>query len=118
MDYLGLKDFFINEICVLQNKVISNKQYVDQVLGDINISSRTNRLDAKTELLEKENLELRRIVINKEIITQKLSSSKSINNEKPKNDKTDCWTNKSEENCICENGTECQNPTKENIVHY
>ena len=28
-DFLALKDFFINEICVLRNKLISNKQHVD-----------------------------------------------------------------------------------------
>ena len=70
-DYLALKDFFINKICVVRNEVISNKQYVDQVLADANISSQTSKLIAKSELLEKENMELRRIVINKEIIIQK-----------------------------------------------
>ena len=100
-DYLALKNFFINEICILSNEVISNKQYVDQVLADANISSQTSKLIAKTELLEKENMELRRIVINKEIIIQKLSSNKNITKEIPINDKTDCSTNK---------GEECQNP--------
>ena len=71
-DYLALKDFFINEICVLRNEVISNKQHVDQVLADANISSQTSKLIAKIELLEKENKKLRRIVINKEIIIQEL----------------------------------------------
>ena len=46
-DYFALKDFFINEICVLRNEVISNKQYVDQVLADANISSQTSKLNAK-----------------------------------------------------------------------
>ena len=69
-DYLALKDFFINEICVLRNEVIWNKQYVDQVLGDANISSETNNLGAKIELLEKRNMELRRIVMHKKVITQ------------------------------------------------
>ena len=114
-DYLALKDFFINEICVLRNEVISNKQYVDQVLADANISSQTSKLIAKIELLEKENMELRRIVINKEIIIQKLSSNKNITKEIPKNDKTDCLTNKGEEYSFCESVTECQNPPKENI---
>ena len=44
-DYLALKDFFINEICVLHNGVISNKQYVDQVLAVANISSQTSKLN-------------------------------------------------------------------------
>ena len=78
VDYLALKDFFINEICALRNEVIPNKQYVDQVLAEANISSQTSKLIAKIELLEKENMELRRIVINKEIIIQKLSSNKNI----------------------------------------
>ena len=81
VDYLALKDFFINEICVLCNEVISNKQYVDQVLADANIISQTSKLNAKIELLEKKNMELRRIVINKEINLQKLSSNKK-NNER------------------------------------
>ena len=114
-DYLALKDFFINEICVLRNEVISNKQYVDQVLADANISSQTSKLIAKIELLEKENMELRRIVINKEIIIQKLSCNKNITKEIPKNGKTDCSTNKGEEYSFCESVTECQNPPKENI---
>ena len=38
---------------VLRNKVISNKQYVDQVLADTNIISETSKLNAKTELLGK-----------------------------------------------------------------
>ena len=38
----------------------------------------TTKLIAKIELLEKENMELRRMVINKEIIIQKLSSNKNI----------------------------------------
>ena len=96
-DYLALKDFLINEICVLRNEIISNKHYVDQVLADANISSQISKLIAKTELLEKENMELRNIVINQEIIIQKLSSNKNITKEIPKNDKTDCPTNKGEE---------------------
>ena len=86
-DYLALKDFFINEICVLRNQVISNKQYVDQVLADANISSQTSKLNTKIEFLEKENMELRRIVINKEIIIQKLSANKNMTKETPKNEK-------------------------------
>ena len=50
---------------------------VDQVLADANISSPTSNLNAKIELLEKENVELRRIVINKEAIRQKLPSKKT-----------------------------------------
>ena len=61
--------------------MISNKQYVDQVLADANIISQTSKLNAKIELLEKKNMELRRIVINKEINLQKLSSNKK-NNER------------------------------------
>ena len=114
-DYLALKDFFINEICILRNEVISNKPYVDQVSADANISPQTSKLTAKIQLLEKENVELRRIVINKEIIIQKLSSNKNITKEIPKNDKTDCLTNKGEEYSFCESVTECQNPPKENI---
>ena len=114
-DYLALKDFFINEICVLRNEVISNKQHVDQVLADANISSQTSKLIAKIELLEKENMELRRIVINKEIIIQELSSNKNVTKEIPENDKTDCSTNKDEEYSFCESVTEYQNPPKENI---
>ena len=83
-DYLALKDFFINKICVLRSEVISNKQYVDQVLADANISSQTSKLTAKIEVLEKENMELRRIVINKEIIIQKLSSNKNITKKNSK----------------------------------
>ena len=96
-DYLALKDFFINEICVLCNQVISNKQYVDQVLTDANISSQTSKLIAKIELLVKENMELRRTVINKETITQKLSSNKNITKGIPKHYKAGCATNKCEE---------------------
>ena len=46
-DYLALKDFFINEICVLRKEVISIKQYVDQVLADANIISKTRKLIPK-----------------------------------------------------------------------
>ena len=114
-DYLALKDFFINKICVLRNEVISSKQYVDQILADANISSRTSKLIAKIELLEKENMELREIVINKEIIVQNLSSNKNITKEIPKIDKMDCPTHKGEEYPFCESVTECQNPPKEYI---
>ena len=78
----------MNEICIFKNDVISNEQYVDQILGDSNISFQTIKLNAKIELLEKENMELRRIVINKKIIIQKLCSKKNISKEIPKNDKT------------------------------
>ena len=114
---LALKDFFINEICVLRNEVISNKQYVDQVSADANTSAQTSKLNAKIELLEKENMELKRIVINKEIIIQKLSANKNITKEIPKNEKTDCSTNKDEEYSFCEIVTECPNPPNENIHH-
>ena len=60
---------------------MSNKQNVDQVLADKNIISQISKLKAKMELLQKENMELRRIVINKEIIIQKLSSNKNIMKE-------------------------------------
>ena len=46
-DYLALKDFFINEICILRNDVISNKPYVDQVSADANISPQTSKFIAK-----------------------------------------------------------------------
>ena len=117
-DYPALKDFFINEICVLRNEVISNKQYVDQVLADANISSQTSKVNAKIELLEKENMKLRSIVINKEIIIQKLSANKNKTKEIPKNEKTDCSTNKDEEYSFCEIVTECPNPPNENIIHH
>ena len=55
---LALKAFFINEIRVLRKEVISNKQYVDQVLANGNISSQTSKFIAKVELLEKENMEI------------------------------------------------------------
>ena len=75
----------MNEICVLCSEVISKKQYVDQVLEDANIISQTTKLNAKTELLEKENMELRIFVIIKKIIIMKDIS---------KTDKVDCLTNK------------------------
>ena len=71
----------MNEICVLRNEVMSNKQNVDQVLADTNIISQISKLKAKMELLQKENMEMRRIVTNKEIIIQKLSSNKNITKE-------------------------------------
>ena len=97
--------------------MISNKKYVDQVLADANISSQTSKLNAKIELLEKENMELRKIVINKEIIIQKLSTNKNITKEIPKNEKTDCSTNEDEEHSFCEIVTECPNPPNGNIYH-
>ena len=69
-DELTLKDFFIYKIFYLCNEVISNQEYVEQVLADTNINSKTSKLNPKVELLEKENMLLRRIVINKEIIIQ------------------------------------------------
>ena len=50
-------------------------------------------------------MELKRVVISKEIIKQNLSSNKNITKEVPKNDKTDCSTNKGEEYSFCENVT-------------
>ena len=85
-DYLALKDFFINDISILRNEVTSNKQLFGQILGNANISSHTSNL--------KENMELRRIVVNKEIIIQKLSSNKNIRKEIPKRNKTDYLTKK------------------------
>ena len=118
-DYLALKDFFINEFRVIRNEMISNKQYVDQVLADANISSQTSKLNAKIELLEKENMELRRTVINKEIIIQKPSANKNITKEIPKkNEKADYSTNKDEEYSFCEIVTECSNPPNESIIHH
>ena len=117
-DYLALIDFFMNEICIFKNDVISNEQYVDQILGDSNISFQTIKLNAKIELLEKENMELRRIVINKKIIIQKLCSNKNISKEIPKNDKTGWSTNKHEECSFCKKVTECPNLQKENIPRH
>ena len=75
-----------------------------------------SKLIAKIELLEKANTELRRIVINKEIIIQKLSSNKNITKKYQKITKRmDCSTNKGEEYSFCKSVTECQNPPKENI---
>ena len=102
--------FFINEICILRNKVISNKQYDDQVLVDASINSQTSKLNTKTKLLTKENTELRRIGINQKVIMQKLSSSKNTTNEISKNDKTDCSTNRGEEYSFCKKVTGCPNP--------
>ena len=61
-------------------------------------------------------MELRRIVINKEIIIQKLSSNKNITKKYQKITKRmDCSINKGEEYSFCESVTECQNLPKENI---
>ena len=60
-------------------------------------------------------MELWRIVINKEIIIQILSSNKNMTKEIPKNDKTECSINKGEEYYFCESVIECQNLPKENI---
>ena len=68
--------------------------------------------------LKKEYIELKRIVFNKEIIIQKLSSSKNIKNKIPKNNKTDCSTINGEGNSICKKVTKCQNPPKENVAHH
>ena len=57
-------------------------------------------------------MDLRRIVINKEIIIQKLSSNKNMTKEIPKYDKTVCSTHKGQEYSFCESVTECQNPPK------
>ena len=57
-------------------------------------------------------MEPRSIVINKEIIIQKLSSNKNITKEIPKHDKTDCSTHKGQEYSFCKSVTECQNPPK------
>ena len=54
---------------------------MNNILADASISSQTSKLNAKIELLEKENMEMKRIVINKEVIIQKLSSNKNITNE-------------------------------------
>ena len=75
-----------------------------------------SKLIAKIELLEPENMELRRIVINKEIIIQKLSFNKNITKEIPKTDKTDCPTNKGEEYSFCESVKECPNSPKEKSI--
>ena len=61
-------------------------------------------------------MELRRIVINKEIIIQKLSANKNITKEIPKNEETDCSTKKDEEYSFCKIVTECPNPPNENII--
>ena len=60
-------------------------------------------------------MELRRIVVNKEIIIQKLSSKKNIRKEISKRNKTDYLTKKGEEHSFCESVAECQNPPKQNI---
>ena len=48
-DYSTLENIFVNEIYVLRSEDISNKQYVDQVLADANISSRTSKSYVKIE---------------------------------------------------------------------
>ena len=62
-------------------------------------------------------MEPRRIVINKEIIIQKLSANKKITKEIPKNEKADCSTNKDEEYSFCKIVTECPNPPNKSIHH-
>ena len=63
-------------------------------------------------------MELRRIVINKEVIVQKLPSNKNITKGIPKNVKTDCSANNGKEYFLCKIVTECPNPLNENIIHY
>ena len=47
---------------------------------------------------------------------QKLSSNKNVTKEIPKNDKTDCSTNKDKE--YCKSVTEYANPSNENIIYH
>ena len=65
---------------------------------------KSSKLNCKIKLLEKQITQLTKIVANKEIIIQKVSSNKkNATKEIPNNYKTDCTTDKGKKTLIAKN---------------
>ena len=56
MDYVALKDSLLIKSAFYATKLYQINKFVDQVLADANISSQTNKLNSKIDLLQKQVL--------------------------------------------------------------
>ena len=70
---IAIKEFLLNEICILQKKVYTNKR-IEHLLSSLQDKNKITELTIKVSLLEKENLKLRNQIIENNITTGKMQN--------------------------------------------
>ena len=70
---IAIKEFLLNEICILQKKVYTNKR-TEHLLSSLQDKNKITELTIKVSLLEKENLKLRNQIIENNITTGKMQN--------------------------------------------
>ena len=71
---IAIKEFLLNEICILRKKVYTNKDRIEHLISSLQDKNKITELTAKFLLLEEENLKLRNQIIENHITISKMKN--------------------------------------------
>ena len=68
---IAIKDFLLNEICILRKEVYTNKDRMEHLISSLQDKNKITKLTIKVSLLEEENLNLRNQIIENHVTLAK-----------------------------------------------
>ena len=74
MQLFAIKEFLLNEICILQKEVYRNKDRMEHLISSVQDKTKITELTIKVSLLEKEILKLRNQIIENRITIGKMQN--------------------------------------------
>ena len=83
---IAIKEFLLNEICILQKEIYTNKYRLEHLISSLQDKNKITELTVKVSLLEEENLKLRNQITETHITTgkmQNVSNTGKDNQAKP-----------------------------------
>ena len=69
---IAIKEFLLNEICILREEVYTNKDRMDHLISSLQDKNKINELTVKVSLLEEEDLKLWNQIIENHITIGKM----------------------------------------------
>ena len=71
---IAVREFLLNEICILRKEVYTNKDRMEQLISSLQDKNKITELTVKVSLLEEENLKLRNQIIENYITIGKMQN--------------------------------------------
>ena len=71
---IAIKEFLLNEICILRKEVYTNKDRMEHLIPSLQDKNKITELTIKVSLLEEENLKLRNQIIENHITIGKMQN--------------------------------------------
>ena len=71
---IAIREFLLNEICILRKEVYTNKDRMEQLISSLQDKNKITELTVKVSLLEEENLKLRNQIIENYITIGKMQN--------------------------------------------